>query len=361
MPSAHTVALSMSFCLARSHTVTKMVKILIIAPNWIGDAVMTEPLISQLKKNNPNSQIDVLATPWVASIMKAIPAVDQIITADFQHGALQWSERKTLAKQLAQSAYTHAYVLPNSFKSALIPWLAKIPLRIGYQGEMRWGLINESLKNPSRSHRPPMSSHYFALSGQTSSEVPQPHLSLPEAMIDRSQQTLQKIQAHQELYVLCPGAEYGPAKQWPIEHFGHLAKNIIETKQNSLVLILGSKKEFSIGSDIASISTHPDKVINWCGQTSLEDAMAAISNATSVVSNDSGLMHIAAAFRRPQVAIFGSSDPRHTPPLSKLASIHWLHLECSPCFKRTCPLGHLKCLVDIEVKDVLNSVNQLTQ
>ncbi len=180
-------------------------------------------------------------------------------------------------------------------------------------------------------------------------------------MIDQSQQTLQKIQTHQELYVLCPGAEYGPAKQWPIEHFGNLAKQLIETKQNSLVLILGSKKEFSIGSDIANTSNHPDRVINWCGQTSLEDAMAAISNATAVISNDSGLMHIAAAFRRPQVAIFGSSDPRHTPPLSKLASIHWLHLECSPCFKRTCPLGHLKCLVDIEVKDVLNSVNQLTQ
>jgi heptosyltransferase-2 len=361
MLSAHTAAPNMSFCLAQSRTVTKMVKILIIAPNWIGDAVMTEPLISQLKKNNPNSQIDVLATPWVASIMKAIPAVDQIITADFQHGALQWNERKALAKQLANSAYTHAYVLPNSFKSALIPWLAKIPRRIGYQGEMRWGLINQALKNPSRSHRPPMSSHYFALSGQTSSEVPQPHLSLPEAMIDQSQQTLQNIQAHQELYVLCPGAEYGPAKQWPIEHFGNLAKQLIQTKQNSLVLILGSKKEFSIGSDIANISNHPDRVINWCGQTSLEDAMAAISNATAVISNDSGLMHIAAAFRRPQVAIFGSSDPRHTPPLSKLASIHWLHLECSPCFKRTCPLGHLKCLVDIEVKDVLNSVNQLNQ
>jgi heptosyltransferase-2 len=359
MPSARTAALNMSFCLAQSHTVTKMVKILIIAPNWIGDAVMAEPLISQLKKNNPDSQIDVLATPWVASIMKAIPAVDQIITADFQHGSLQWQERKVLAKQLALSAYTHAYVLPNSFKSALIPWLAKIPQRIGYQGEMRWGLINEALKNPSRSHRPSMSSHYFALSGNTFSEVPQPHLSLPDAIITESQQTLQKIQEHQHLYVLCPGAEYGPAKQWPIEHFGQLAKNIIETKENSLVLILGSKKEFSIGSDIARMSAYPDKVINWCGQTSLEDAMAAISNAHTVISNDSGLMHIAAAFRRPQVAIFGSSDPRHTPPLSKLAAIHWLHLECSPCFKRVCPLSHLKCLVDIQAKDVLNSINQL--
>ena len=337
-----------------------MEKILIIAPNWIGDAVMAEPLISQLKKNNPDSRIDVLATPWVASIMKAIPAVNQIIAADFQHGSLQWAERKTLAKQLALSAYTHAYVLPNSFKSALIPWLAKIPHRIGYQGEMRWGLINEALKNPSRSHRPPMSSHYFALSGITHSEVPQPHLSLPDAMVTQNRQALQSKQSFQDLYVLCPGAEYGPAKQWPIEHFGQLAKNIIETKQNSLVVILGSQKEFSLGNDIAEMSTYPNRVINWCGQTSLEEAMATINNAHAVISNDSGLMHIAAAFRRPQVAIFGSSDPRHTPPLSKLASIHWLHLECSPCFKRACPLGHLKCLVDIEVKDVLNSINRLT-
>jgi heptosyltransferase-2 len=161
--------------------------------------------------------------------------------------------------------------------------------------------------------------------------------------------TIDSLFVNNELYIDVPD----------VSKYIELIKIFIEKKENSLVLILGSKKEFSIGSDIARMSTYPDKVINWCGQTSLEDAMAAISNAAAVISNDSGLMHIAAAFRRPQVAILGSSDPRHTPPLSKLAAIHWLQLECSPCFKRTCPLGHLKCLVDIHAKDVLNSINQL--
>ena len=336
-----------------------MNRILIIAPNWIGDAVMTEPLITELKHQFPNSLIDVLATPWVASIMRAIPAVHEIITADFQHGALQWSERKSLAKLLATKNYERAYVLPNSFKSALIPWLAQIPNRIGYQGEMRWGLINQAFKNPSRSHRPPMSSHYFALSGKNSSEVPQPHLSLSESELEKSRVHLQQIQLHDALFVICPGAEYGPAKQWPTEHFGDLAKQLIEQHPNALVIILGSKKESPIGDAIVNASSHSNRVVNWCGQTSLDQAMAVIANARSVISNDSGLMHIAAAFRRPQVAIFGSSDPRHTPPLSNQAKIHWLHLECSPCFKRTCPLGHLKCLVDITSQDVLNSVNSL--
>lgn len=336
-----------------------MNRILIIAPNWIGDAVMTEPLITKLKHKFPNSLIDVLATPWVASIMRAIPAVNEIITADFHHGALQWTERKLLAKQLATKKYEAAYVLPNSFKSALIPWLAKIPHRIGYQGEMRWGLINQKFKNPSRSHRPPMSSHYFALSGKHPTEVPQPHLSLSATELDKNRTQLQQIKAHDALFVLCPGAEYGPAKQWPTEHFGQLAKELIAQNSRALVMILGSKKEAPMGDAIVSHCSQSNQIINWCGQTTLDQAMATIAMANAVISNDSGLMHIAAAFRRPQVAIFGSSDPRHTPPLSNQAKVHWLHLECSPCFKRTCPLGHLKCLVDISSQDVLNSVNSL--
>ena len=336
-----------------------MNRILIIAPNWIGDAVMTEPLIRELKHQFPNTLIDVLATPWVASIMRAIPAVNEIMTADFKHGALQWTERKDLAKQLIQRNYSHAFVLPNSFKSALIPWLAKIPHRIGYQGEMRWGLINQTFKNPSRSHRPPMSSHYFALSGKHAPDVPQPYLCLPQTELEKNLTQLHQIKAHDSLFVLCPGAEYGPAKQWPTEHFAQLAHELIQQNSNALVMILGSQKEAPIGDAIVRGNSKSNQIINWCGQTTLDQAMATIANANAVISNDSGLMHIAAAFRRPQVAIFGSSDPRHTPPLSNKAKIHWLQLECSPCFQRTCPLGHLKCLVDITSQDVLNSVNDL--
>ncbi|MEY4698868.1 MAG: hypothetical protein RIR85_288 [Pseudomonadota bacterium] len=334
-----------------------MAKILIIAPNWIGDAVMTEPLITQLKKNHPDSFIDVIATPWVASVMRAIPAINEVIIGDFKHGLLQWAERKQLAKQLKLAGYTHAYVLPNSFKSALIPWLAKIPNRIGYKGEMRWRLITAPLENPSRSNRPSMSSHYFALSGNQAKETPQPKLELPRLFLNEMKEKLQLIQNHDKLFILCPGAEYGPAKQWPVEHFGKLAQMLIEQNSKALVLILGSKKESSLADEIVRLSNSNNQVINWCGQTTLDEAMACIAVADKVISNDSGLMHIAAAFRRPQVAIFGSSDPRHTPPLSPEAKVHWLQLKCSPCFKRTCPLGHLKCLVDIQPQDVLNSLN----
>jgi heptosyltransferase-2 len=335
-----------------------MMKILIIAPNWIGDAVMTEPLITKLKENHPHCSIDVLATPWVASIMRAIPSVDNVIIANLKHGAIQWSERKVIAKQLQKNNYSHAYILPNSFKSALIPWMAKIPHRIGYRGELRWGLINQAFDNPSRSHRPPMSTHYFSLSNAFCATTPEPTLSLPSEALIATQNKLQALKKHTHLFVLCPGAEYGPAKQWPTEHYAELAKKLASESADNLILILGSKKEAELGSSISKLSNYPDQVFNWCGETSLDEAIACISLATTVISNDSGLMHIAAAFKRPQVAIFGSSDPRHTPPLSAKAKVHWLHLECSPCFKRVCPLGHSKCLVDITPSEVLNSVNQ---
>lgn len=338
-----------------------MTNILIIAPNWIGDAVMAEPLITELKKQHPHSDIHVLATPWVASVMRAIPTVSKIITADLKHGLLQWAERKQIARKLQDTNYSHAYVLPNSLKSALIPWMAKIPHRIGYQGEMRWGLLNHRFKNPSRSHRPPMSSHYLALSGSGRTEVPHPQLRIDPSSSQSIKDQLQAIRSHQQLFVLCPGAEYGPAKQWPTEHFAELAKLLINQQPNGLVLILGSKKEAALGEQIKNLSGFQESVINWCGETSLDEAMASISVADAVISNDSGLMHIAAALGRPQVAIFGSSDPRHTPPLSEKAKVHWLHLECSPCFKRTCPLGHTQCLVDISPKDILNSLSTTTQ
>lgn len=337
-----------------------MANILIIAPNWIGDAVMAEPLITEVKKQHPHSDIHVLATPWVASVMRAIPAVSKIISADLKHGLLQWAERKSIAHRLKEGRYSHAYVLPNSLKSALIPWMANIPHRIGYKGEMRWGLINEILNNPSRSHRPPMSSHYLALAKSGRLDVPHPRLIVHSELSDAIKNRLQSLRSHQQLFVLCPGAEYGPAKQWPIEHFAELAKLLIKQQPNSLVLILGSKKEATLGEQIKNLSGSAEHIINWCGETSLDEAMASISLADAVISNDSGLMHIAAALGRPQVAIFGSSDPRHTPPLSKDAKVHWLHLECSPCFKRVCPLGHTQCLVDISPKDVLNSLPTTT-
>jgi len=343
-----------------------MHRILIIAPNWIGDAVTTQPLLATLKAQYPESTIDVLASHWVAPIYRACSEVHEIIEAQFEHKQLQWKLRKQLAKEIELKKYQASFVLPNSFKSALIPWLANIPFRIGYRGELRFGLINLALDNPSKVNRPPMVEHYLALSqlfrdDETTSLgkfIPQLNVS-PSAQ----QSVDKKLKAQniysESLYVLCPGAEYGPTKRWPTGHFAKLAQLLINESPNNQVILLGSKNDQILAQEITSQVPQANNIHNWCGDTSLDEAIALIGMSKAVVSNDSGLMHIAAALKTPQVAIFGSSDPGHTPPLSDKAKVIWLNMPCSPCHKKECPLGHLLCLKDILPEQVLATLNTL--
>ena len=344
--------------------------ILIIAPNWIGDAVMTQPLLASIKTLYPDSTIDVLASTWVAPIYRACSEVNQVIEAKFEHKQLQWSLRKQLAKQMEEKKYQACFVLPNSFKSALIPWLANIPLRIGYRGEMRFGLINVALDNPSKINRPPMVQHYLALSAllndeeqaedqQVYSNSPPPRLNVSTSAKQSIQSKLQSANITDSIYVFCPGAEYGPSKRWPTEHFARLAQELIKENPNNHIILIGSQGDLNLANEISSREQQNSNIHNWCGSTSLDEAIALIGMSKAVVSNDSGLMHIAAALRVPQVAIFGSSDPAHTPPLSDRAKVIWLDLPCSPCHKRECPLGHLKCLKDILPQQVLTTLNTL--
>jgi heptosyltransferase-2 len=344
-----------------------MNRILIIAPNWIGDAVMSQPLLANLKVIYPQSQIEVLASPWVAPIYRACTEVHQVIEAPLEHKQLQWRLRKQLAKQLELNQYDACFVLPNSLKSALIPWLANIPLRIGYRGEMRFGLINLALDNPSKIHRPPMANHYLALCNviNHAKEIdtnkpadPKLNISLiAKASIGAKLQALSI--SEKSIYVFCPGAEYGTTKRWPTEHFAILAQQLIAREPDAHVILLGSKSDHTLGEQIISKSTNTSQIQNWCGDTSLDEAIALIGMSKVLVSNDSGLMHIGAALKVPQVAIFGSSDPHHTPPLSERAEVIWLNLPCSPCHKRACPLGHLKCLKDILPATVLGVIHTL--
>ncbi|MBU3600772.1 lipopolysaccharide heptosyltransferase II [Polynucleobacter sp. AM-25C3] len=344
-----------------------MNRILIIAPNWIGDAVMSQPLLANIKTLYPQSQIDVLASPWVAPIYRACTEVGQVIEAGLVHKKLQWGLRKQLARQLEANQYEACFVLPNSFKSALIPWLANIPFRIGYRGEMRFGLINIALDNPSKVNRPPMANHYLALSNALdhSHEMDTSHRADPKLNVSpiAKQSVSIKLQAdsinEKSLYVLCPGAEYGTTKRWPTEHFADLAKKLIGNEADVRVILLGSKGDHALGEEITSLAANTSQIHNWCGDTSLDEAIALIGVSKALVSNDSGLMHIGAALKVPQVAIFGSSDPHHTPPLSDKAKVIWLNLPCSPCHKRECPLGHLKCLNDILPETVLNTIQAL--
>ena len=330
------------------------IKSLVIAPQWIGDAVMTEPLMRRLAARG--ERLTVGALPWVAPVYRAMPQVAEVIEFPFAHGGLQWTARRAMAKHL-HGRFDAAYICPNSLKSALIPWWAGTPKRVGYSGETRWGLLNQRLPNPAEGERPPMVAFYSALSGEAGLDADQPRLQLPSGAAE-SALAAQGLSA-QGFYVLAPGAEYGPAKRWPATHFATLARQLTLP-----VLLLGSGKDAEVCTEIAHAvnASQRGHCHDLAGKTSLDQAIALIASARAMVSNDSGLMHVAAAFGVPQVAVFGSSSPLHTPPLSDRAVVLWLKndpsyqppLDCAPCFARECPLGHTRCLVDIAPDKVLS-------
>ena len=320
---------------------------LVIAPQWIGDAVMTEPLLRVLAKRGET--LSVAAMPWVATIYRAMPQVTEVIELPFPRGGLHWAARRNLAQQW-RSRFERAYVGPNSWKSALLPWLAGIPVRVGYHGETRFGLLNQRIPNPDKDQRGAMVAHYLALAQIEADSSVQPKLDLS---LDLLKTTLLNFDLKLDAYaVFAPGAEYGPAKRWPAAYFAEMG-----LRTGLPVVLLGSAKEAALCDDIATRinQERPKNARNLAGKTDLSQAMALIASSQAMLSNDSGLMHVAAAMGVPQVAVFGSSSPLHTPPLSDKAVVLWLKneaiyqppLDCAPCFERSCPLGHLRCLNDL--------------
>jgi len=315
---------------------------LVIAPQWIGDAVMSEPLLARLAARG--EQLAVAALPWVAPVYRAMPQVgESIIELPFAHGRLDWTARRRIGQEL-RGRFDAAYVLPNSFKSALLPLLARIPLRVGYVGESRYVLLNRRL--PNVAGRPPMVAFYSALAGDGGAADERPRLHLDAAVIAAAADRAGV--APGGYWVFAPGAEYGPAKRWPAPHYASLAR-ALHARSALPVLLLGSAKEAALCREIAQAAGVGCEVL--AGQTPLADAMALIAAARGVVSNDSGLMHVAAAFGVPQVALFGSTSPEHTPPLNPNARVMWLkdelQLDCAPCFDRVCRFGHTRCLTEI--------------
>lgn len=315
-------------------------KSLVVAPNWIGDALMAQPLLERILAVDGEAAT-VVAPPWVAPLFAAMPACGPIVTADLAHGKLQFARRRELAATLRRHGFGRAYILPNSFKSALVPWMARVPERIGYGAEGRRVLLTRTLPNPGKSLS--MVERYAALL-PAPGPVPAPRLVLPEGAVENTLARFQLAPAAMRI-VLCPGAEFGPAKRWPAAGYAELAYLIQRSWPQAEMLLVGGPGDRPEAEAILALGAPVRSLI---GATSLTEAMALIATARAVVSNDSGLMHVAAALGRPQVALFGSTDPRHTPPLSARAQVVWLHVDCSPCFKRECPLGHLKCLREIE-------------
>lgn len=317
-----------------------MPRLLVVAPNWIGDALMAQPLLARLRERAPQPAIDVLAPAWVAPVFRRMPEVAGVIETPFAHGRLELRARWRLARTLGLLGYDEAVVLPNSLKSALVPWLAGIRRRTGYTGEARFGLLNR--RHRRRPGREPMALHFARLADDPETEVaqplPEPRLSVDAAAVAA---TRRRFGLQGGYGVLCPGAEYGPAKRWP--YFAELSQRL-----ELPVVALGSPRDREHAEGIAGR--------NLAGETTLDEAIELISAAQFVVSNDSGLMHVAAALDRSQVALFGSSSPKHTPPLSARSRVIWLGIECSPCYARECPLGHFRCMRELTVAQVLDQL-----
>lgn len=330
--------------------------ILVVGPAWVGDMVMAQALYKLLRRREPDVAIDVLAPAWSLPLLGRMPEVRQGIELKAGHGELALSARRALGRSLA-GRYGRAIVLPRSFKSALVPWFARIPRRTGFRGEWRFGLINDRRRFDER--RLDQTVKRFLALGLDEDETelpppPEPRLATVEASRAAVVQRL-GLATDGAIVALMPGAEYGPAKQWPPEYFAALAARLAERGVH--VWILGSAKEAALGSSIVA-AARSTQVQNLCGRTDLVDAVDLLALTSAAVSNDSGLMHVAAAVGTAVVALYGSSTPDFTPPLTARASVHYRRLDCSPCFARDCPLGHRDCLRGIEVAAVAASVER---
>lgn len=331
-------------------------KFLIIGPAWVGDMVMAQTLFITLKQLHPDCLIDVVAPKSTLSLLNRMPEVNKAIPFTVGHGQFGWKLRKSVGQSLRGKGYTQAISMANSWKSALIPWFAKIPKRTGWRGEYRYGLLND-VRVLDKETYPLMIQRFIALAFAPNAALPEP-LAKPALFVETEAKlhviAKFELDAEKPILALCPGAEYGPAKQWPAEYYAAVAK--AKVAEGWQVWIFGSPKDKPVAESIQALSGSICK--NLTGITTLEEAIDLLACADTVVTNDSGLLHIASSLDKNVIAVYGSSSPTFTPPLSEHAKIVSLNLDCSPCFKRECPLGHLNCLKHLTPEKVLNGFSE---
>ena len=332
--------------------------LLVVGPSWVGDMVMAQSLFIRLKQNDPKCRIDALAPAWTLPLVDHMPEVECGIEIPLPRGALGIGARYRLGQELRARHYDQAILLPNSLKSALIPFFARIPRRTGFLGEMRWGLLND-VRHLDKSVLTQTVQRFVALASSTTTmteapECPNPRLHVDASEIDGVRAKFALEDLPNSVLGLCPGAEYGPAKRWPEAYFARLAGEKI--RQGTAVWLFGSAKDRAICERINQAAGGNCR--NFAGQTSLNEAIALLALTDQIVTNDSGLMHVAAALGKKVIALYGSSDPKFTPPMTAQARILTLGLECSPCFKRECPLGHFHCMKQLEPDRVLSALDQ---
>jgi heptosyltransferase-2 len=333
-------------------------KILIVGPAWVGDMVMAQSLFKLIKQRHPSSIIDVLAPAWSAPLLARMPEVSESITMPVGHGQLDLPTRYRIGKSLRDNQYSQAILLPNSLKSALIPFFANIPVRTGWRGEMRYILLND-IRRLDKLRYPLMIERFMALGLPYNAPLPEKY-PIPELFISPETQTAALsnhglIQSTRPILAMCPGAEFGPAKRWPENYYADIANKKIQ--QGWDVWIFGSPKDNEVAERIMQLTKQ--QCVNLSGRTRLEEAIDLLALATTVITNDSGLMHIAAALKKPLIAIYGPTSASFTPPLNEDAKINTLTLDCQPCFQRTCPLKHHHCMIDLKPEKILETMGDV--
>lgn len=328
--------------------------VLIVGPAWVGDMVMAQCLFKLIKQRDPGKTIDVLAPAWSLPLLERMPEVSSAIVMPIGHRELKLSQRFQIGKKLRLNQYAQSIVLPNSFKSALIPFWASIPKRTGWRGEMRYFVLNDGRYLDEKRY-PLMIERFMALGIAPDETLPKDY-PIPELQISKTtcQIALAKygLSLDQPILALCPGAEFGPAKRWPENYYATLANE--KLNEGWGVWIFGSPKDTEVALQIMRLTQQ--RCIDLTGKTKLEEAVDLLALSTAVVSNDSGLMHIAAALKKPLVALYGPTSPTFTPPLHNDSSILQLSLDCQPCFQRECPLRHQRCMQELTPEKVILSL-----
>ena len=329
---------------------------LIVFPAWVGDAVATHSLVQALRQRHPDLALDALAAPALSPLLERMPELERIVPSPFGHGELRLAERCALGRSL-RGRYALAFVLPRSMKSALVPWAAGIPVRTGWRGEWRYGILNDVRRIKAAPRQ--LVERYAALAcpaGTLKRPVPAPRLAVERARAEATAAAM-GLRVDRPALALCPGAAYGSAKRWPAARYAEIAAAHAATGWQVWLLGVASEapiaEELLAGLDAAARA----QCRNLVGLSGLGEVVDLLSLADAVVSNDSGLMHVAAALGVPrQVAVFGPTSPENTPPLNPRAQAVSLSLSCAPCFRPVCPLGHNNCMRELDSQRVLDAL-----
>ncbi len=331
--------------------------ILIVGPAWVGDMVMAQSLFKLLKQRANDCNIDVVAPAWTISLLSRMPEINRSFNAPFTHLKFEFLKHYELAKQLRPQQYDQVILLPNTFKSAISPWLAGIKKRTGWRGEHRYFALND-LRHLDKTRYPLMIERFMALGLEPNEPLPKPYpypeFKISAESIATSLQQHQPICRGRPILAMCIGAEFGPAKQWPATYYAHVANEQLNAGWD--IWLVGSKNDAMIAEEIMTLTEN--RCDNLAGRVGLAETIDLLTLVTGVLTNDSGLMHVAAALNKPVIVLYGSTSPEFTPPLTDNATILKLNMDCQPCFKRTCSFGHYHCLVHLKPERVLSVISQ---